>query len=135
MREFESLFAALMKSKFRSRFHLKGKDLAYLQDKGVPLILDHARDFLVKRLAPAMIPNDGKQTPYRGHPVFVAQHATACCCRACLHKWHGIEPGRELTADEQNYLIEVLGYWLKRELGCAGKSEEAGPKQMMLPGF
>ncbi len=25
--------------------------------------------------------NDGKQTPFRGHPVFTAQHATATCCR------------------------------------------------------
>lgn len=135
MPELEPLFAALSKSKFRSRFHLKGKDLLYLQDKGLPHILEHARDFIAKRLAPAIIQNDGKQTPYRGHPVFVAQHATACCCRGCLQKWHGIQAGRELTPDEQHYLIEVLRYWLDRELGRAGQSEETSPKQMTLPGF
>lgn len=135
MPELEPLFVALSKSKFRSRFHLAGKDLLYLQHKGLPHILVHARDFIAKRLAPAIIQNDGKQTPYRGHPVFVAQHATACCCRGCLQKWHGIQAGRALTAEEQHYLIEVLAYWLDRELKRADQAEESGPKQMTLPGF
>lgn len=56
-------------------------------------IRSHASDFVRTRLAPAQIPNDGKQTPMRGHPVFLAQHATGCCCRGCLYKWHRI-PGR-----------------------------------------
>lgn len=55
--------------------------------------LSHARDFVGKRLAPAVIENDGKQTPMRGHPVFIAQQATATCCRECLRKWHNIETG------------------------------------------
>jgi hypothetical protein len=67
------------------------------------------------RLAPASPPNDGKQTPFRGHPVFVAQHATATCCRTCLNKWHHIPAGRELTADEQGYAVAVIGEWLRRQ--------------------
>ena len=75
-------------------------------------VLAHAADFIAQRLAPADPRNDGKQTPFRGHPVFVAQHATATCCRGCLAKWHGIERGRTLTAAEQAYVIDVIGRWL-----------------------
>ncbi|MGY6277557.1 DUF4186 domain-containing protein [Methylomonas sp. MgM2] len=135
MRELDELFVALSHSDFRSKQHLKGKDLQYLYDKGMPLVLSHARDFIGKRLAPAVIANDGKQTPFRGHPVFVGQHATACCCRGCLQQWHGIAPGRELTADEQDYLIEVLAHWLNMELERFGQIPDLGPKQMSLPGF
>lgn len=137
MRELESLFQALAKSTFRSKFHLQGQDLQYLLDKGLPVILDHARDFIGKRLAPAVIINDGKQTPFRGHPVFVGQHATACCCRECLQKWHGIAGGRELTAMEQDYLVKVLAHWLVQEIERHGSGNQPDklPQQMMLPGF
>jgi len=135
MRELDELFAALSNSDFRSKQHLKGKDLQYLYDKGVPMVLSHARDFIAKRLAPAVIPNDGKQTPFKGHPVFVGQHATACCCRECLHKWHDIAPGRTLTAAEQDYLIRVLEYWFNRELSRSDRPKDPGPQQMTLPGF
>lgn len=135
MRELEPLFVALSNSDFRSKQRLKGKDLQYLYEKGIPLVLSHARDFIASRLAPAVIPNDGKQTPYKGHPVFVAQHATACCCRECLHKWHGIESGRVLTAEEQAYLVSVLAHWLTRELQRSEKPKDTGPQQLTLPGF
>jgi hypothetical protein len=116
VRDKEQLFAALAKSTFRGKFHLQAKDMQYLQAKGLPTILETARDFVGKRLAPALIPNDGKQTPYRGHPVFVAQHATACCCRGCLQKWHGIGQGRMLSDEEQHYVVEVLSHWLRQEM-------------------
>ena len=116
MRNPDELFTALSKSSFRSKFHLYGKDRTYLQTKGLPVVVDHARDFIKKRLAPAEIANDGKQTPYRGHPVFVAQHATACCCRGCLEKWHRIPKGRELTETEQAYIVTVLERWLQDEM-------------------
>ncbi|HSH73309.1 MAG TPA: DUF4186 family protein [Methylophilaceae bacterium] len=78
------------------------------------MVLSHAHDFISKRLAPAFIPNDGKQTPFRGHPVFVAQHATATCCRGCLEKWHRIAQGHELTPPQQAYVITVLERWLQQ---------------------
>lgn len=112
MRDIDELFAALAKSPFRSGFKLRDKDLAYLRQKGLSTVLDHAEDFIKSRLAPAVIANDGKQTPMRGHPVFVAQHATACCCRGCLQKWHHIPQGRELTLAEQAYIVVVLERWL-----------------------
>ncbi len=120
MRDLDELFAALAKSPFRSGFHLRGKDYTYLQEKGLGSVLTHAEDFISKRLAPAEISNDGKQTPMRGHPVFVAQHATACCCRGCLQKWHRIPLGRELTLEEQAYVVVVLERWLRQEVKKRG---------------
>lgn len=112
MRSLDDLFAALDRSAFRRSFQLRGKELAYLQDKGLQVVLSHADDFIEKRLAPAVIPNDGKQTPFRGHPVFVAQHATACCCRSCLEKWHRIAAGHALSEVEKAYIRSVLAHWL-----------------------
>ena len=109
------LFARLAKSDFRSRFHLTKKDKEYIAEKGLPTIQRHAEDFIAKRLAPAVIPNDGKQTPMRGHPVFLAQHATGCCCRGCFYKWHHIPAGRELTKEEQQYAVAVLMAWIETQ--------------------
>ena len=105
----------LSKSKFRASFHLKKKDIEYIQEKGWNIIKDHCFDFISKRLAPAIIENDGKQTPTHGHPVFVAQHACACCCRGCLNKWHRFKQGINLTYDEINEIVELLLVWLHRE--------------------
>lgn len=110
------LFHRLAQSKFRSKFRLTGNDIAYIHEKGLPVIRQHATDFIAKRLAPAVIPNDGKQTPMRGHPVFLAQHATGCCCRGCFSKWHHIPAGRQLTEAEQQYAVSVLMEWIERQL-------------------
>ena len=114
--DLSELFARLAQSSFRSRFHLSQKDRDYISQKGLSTIRSHARDFVAKRLAPAVIPNDGKQTPMRGHPVFLAQHATGCCCRGCFYKWHHIPPGRELTCEEQNYAVGVLMAWIEKQI-------------------
>jgi hypothetical protein len=92
---------------------LAPSEQAYLQDKGADTVAAHARDFAGRRLAPARPRKDGKQTPFRGHPVFVAQHATATCCRRCLAKWHGLPAGRALTEAEQAYVVAVLMRWLE----------------------
>ncbi|RHC15357.1 DUF4186 family protein [Lachnospira eligens] len=70
---------------------------------------------LMKREAPAVIPNDGKQTPMKGHSGFIAQHATATCCRECIRKWHKMKPGVELTQIQQDYLVDVIMKWIKKE--------------------
>lgn len=114
--DLSNLFARLAQSEFRSRFHLSAKDKEYITQKGIATIRRHAEDFIRKRLAPACIPNDGKQTPMRGHPIFIAQHATACCCRGCFMKWHHIPPGRELTPQEQQYAVAVLIEWINRQI-------------------
>ena len=112
----QNLFERLARSRFRSSFHLKEKDKEYVRKKGMDVIRSHARDFVKNRLAPAYIPNDGKQTPMRGHPIFLAQHATGCCCRGCLYKWHHIKPGTELTKEQQEYVVDVLMEWVRREM-------------------
>ncbi|WP_300255708.1 DUF4186 domain-containing protein [uncultured Alistipes sp.] len=112
----DSLFERLSRSAFRSRFRLRTTELDYIRAKGLATIRQHAGDFVRQRLAPAFPPNDGRQTPMRGHPVFVAQHATGCCCRGCLAKWHGIPAGRPLTEAEQAYVVEVLMAWIGRQM-------------------
>ena len=109
------LFQRLAQSAFRSGFHLGAAQRTYIEQKGWTTIRQHAADFVAKRLAPANIPNDGRQTPMRGHPVFLAQHATGCCCRGCFCKWHHIPAGRALTPEEQRYAVGVLMAWLHKE--------------------
>ncbi|MFF3905863.1 DUF4186 domain-containing protein [Streptomyces sp. NPDC001848] len=104
---------------FRAKFHLRGRDLATARLKGAATIRWHAYDLVAKRLAPAEPYKDGKQTPYRGHPVFVAQHATATCCRTCLKRWHGIPTGRELSRAERAYVVDVICRWIEREVAAA----------------
>jgi hypothetical protein len=107
---------ALSKSKFRSGFKLKEKEKEYIKEKGMDTIESHAYDFITKRLAPKEIINDGKQTPMKGHPVFIAQHATATCCRGCLYKWHQIRKEKELTQKEIKYVVDLIMEWIKRQL-------------------
>jgi len=113
--DIERVWDRLQRSVFRSNIQLNDKDLAYLHIKGLETVQAHARDFITGRLAPAFPAKDGKQTPWRGHPVFVAQHATATCCRGCLEKWHGITKGLPLNDSEQDYIVHVIMYWLKRQ--------------------
>ncbi len=106
----------LKKSRFRSNFNLKIKDIEYIDEKGLDKIREHAYDFINKRLAPSVILNDGKQTPMRGHPVFIAQHATATCCRGCLYKWHKIPEHKELSDNEKNYIVDLIMLWIKEQI-------------------
>lgn len=115
MQTVDEALAKLQKSKFRSGFHLDEKNVKYIDEKGFDVIRSHATDFVAKRLAPAEIPNDGKQTPMRGHPVFVAQHACACCCRGCLNKWYRVPQGRALTESEQRRIVNLLMVWIEKE--------------------
>ncbi len=114
--EYEVILSKLSKSKFRSSFHLSKKLKEYVNTKGMELIKNHAYDFINKRLKPKTIINDGKQTPMKGHPVFIAQHACACCCRSCLYKWHHIQPNKELTNKEVDYIVNLLLLWITNEI-------------------
>ncbi len=115
MRDIDQIFARLEKSAFRSRFRLGAREQNYLASTGLPAVLDHARRFVDERLAPANPHNDGKQTPFKGHPAFIAQHATATCCRSCLEKRHAIPRGHDLTADQRDHVVAVLKQWLETE--------------------
>ena len=122
MRSLDDVFAALAGSEFRRRFGLAERERAYLRARGLDTVLAHARRFVLERLAPAAPENDGKQTPMRGHPVFVAQHATGTCCRGCLRKWHGIAGGRALSAAEVDHVVGAIGRWI-RERHQVGEEE------------
>lgn len=127
MRPLDDLFAALSRSTFRRKFQLNKADAAYLREHGLERVMRHAADFIATRLAPANPKNDGKQTPYRGHPVFVGQHATATCCRGCLAKWHGIPKGKSLDDGEQAHVLAVLRRWLE------GQETGTGPSDQLFP--
>ena len=111
----EEILYRLSLSKFRSSFHLTKYMKEYINEKGLDVIESHAYDFINTRLKPSYIKNDGKQTPMKGHPVFIAQHACACCCRGCLEKWHHIPKGKELTNEEIDYIVSLLMTWIERE--------------------
>ena len=107
---------SLKKSKFRSKFKLSQKDRDYITAKGLETIQDHAYQFINSRIAPDYPKNDGKQTPMRGHPVFIAQHATATCCRKCIQKWHGIGKGRALGEAEVDFIVVLIMEWIERQV-------------------
>ena len=113
MIDLDEAFRRLGASAFRRKFRLQGRELAYLQTWGLPHVMKQAEELIRKRVAPAEPLNDGRQTPWRNHPVFVAQHATATCCRGCLEKTHEIEKGHALTEDELLYVLAVIERWLE----------------------
>lgn len=112
----EKTMERLSYSTFRSKFVLSDKDRAYARSKGKTTIDRHACELLRSRVGAANPVKDGKQTPWRGHPVFTAQHATATCCRGCIEKWHHIPRGRELTDEEIRRLADLIMVWIERDL-------------------
>lgn len=115
MIDLDEAFHRLGLSAFRRKFRLQGKDLAYLQTWGLAHVMKQAADIIEKRLAAAEPKNDGRQTPWRNHPVFVAQHATATCCRGCLQKTHEIPKGVALSEEQKAYVLRVIERWLAGE--------------------
>lgn len=116
MHAIDIILEKLSKSKFRSSFKLREKDFVYIDKVGIKEIANHAHEFINKRLKPQYIENDGKQTPMKGHPVFIAQHATATCCRSCLYKWHHIKKDKELTELEIKYIVNVIMRWINIQI-------------------
>ena len=111
----KNIFDRLSKSKYRSSFHLKDNDILYIEDKAINKIRNHAYDFVTKRLADTSNVTDGKQTPMKGHPVFIAQHATGTCCRRCLEKWHHISKNKNMTDDDIKYVVDIIMSWIEKE--------------------
>ena len=108
----DEVFRRLAGSRFRQKFGLRGRELAYLQTWGMEKVMRDAEKLIGERVAPAAPRNDGRQTPWGNHPVFVAQHATATCCRGCLEKVHEIEKGHALTAEEMGHVLGAIRRWL-----------------------
>ncbi|GBR38976.1 hypothetical protein AA11826_1923 [Komagataeibacter oboediens DSM 11826] len=116
------LWERLAYSRFRARFHLGAKEREYLATRGLPEVMTHAADFIATRLAPAHPEKDGRQTPWRGHPVFIAQHATGTCCRGCVAKWHAMPAGQPLDATQQAYILSVIQEWIRRDATATPQS-------------
>lgn len=131
MRDIAQALNRLSQSTFRQRFKLGAKDRSYVRAKGREAVREHARDFIASRLGPAHPSNDGKQTPMRGHPVFIAQHATATCCRGCLEKWHGIGMGRALSETEQAHVLSVIETWLDAAMPAGADAHPPSPDAVL----
>lgn len=114
MTDIETVLAALAASDYRKRYKLSTADKSQLRIAGMAKVMKQAAEIIGKQIAPERPVNDGTQTPQKGHPVYVAQHATATCCRRCLAKWHAIDSGHELTPDEKAHILAVLRRWLER---------------------
>ena len=118
------IFDKLAKSKFRSRFKLKEKEHNYIITKTIEIIRQQATDFINKRLADKYPKNDGKQTPMKNHPVFIAQHATATCCRTCLFKWHKISKNKVLSKIETEYIVNIIMIWIDKQINFYNKEDK-----------
>lgn len=120
MDKLTNILIKLRTSNFRNSFHLRQKEFEYISEKGIDKIKSHTYDFVNSRLKNISTFKDGKQTPMRGHPAFIAQHATATCCRECLQKWHHIEKTHLLQENEINYIVSVIMAWIKDEIITKG---------------
>jgi hypothetical protein len=100
---------------FRAKFRLRPRERATVETRGLATMRAHADEIIAQRLAPAEPAKDGKQTPYGGHPVFVAQHATATCCRSCLQREHGIPKAVALDRAQRDYVVAVITRWIERQ--------------------
>ncbi len=107
----QEVLAKLERSRFRRKFRLSENDIEYIQRKTVEVMYDHAEGFIRERLR-EYPRNDGKQTPWKGHPVFIAQHATATCCRGCMAKWHNIPKNVVMDEEQIAYVRDIIMTWM-----------------------
>ncbi len=106
----------LKTSKFRSSFHLRKYMLKYIDEKGLDIIEKHCDEFINNNLKIYNEEKDGHQTPTKNHPVFIAQHATATCCRECIEKWYHIPKEKELNESEIKCIKAIIMEWIKSDI-------------------
>lgn len=104
----------LKKSRFRQKLGLSEFEKRKIREAGILTLVDQIRDIILSKLNNPIV--DGKQTPYYGNPIFKAMHATACCCRKCLFKWHRIPTYRDLSEEEICYVSDLIYRWIKKQL-------------------
>ena len=80
--------------------------------RGITTVRRHAEELVERRLAPAQPRNDGPSDALRGHPVFVAQQATATCCRTFLQRPDDFPAGHALDDAEQGYVVGAICRWI-----------------------
>lgn len=106
----------LSRSAFRGRFKLNEEMRSLVEQNGLQVLRDFALNRVATCLAPANPPNDGHQTPLKGHPVFLAQHATATCCRTCLNHWWRVTVGVEMTIEQQIKIVNLQMAWIEMQM-------------------
>ena len=115
-KEWNELKQKLEASGRLKKFVLGEPEREYVTSRGMDILRLHATDFVNKRLAPENPKNDGRQTPTKGHPVFIAQHATGCNDRDGLVEFFGIEKGRALTDEEVEKVVDAILRWIEENL-------------------
>lgn len=116
--EWSKLLEKVAESDYRAEIDLGPEDMDYVNSRGFDMMVRHAHDFVERRLGPARPRNEGKQTPLKGHPLFLAQHATGADSRAALSEYHGIAEGKKLSRQQMDYVTDVVLRWLEERLAA-----------------
>ena len=106
----------LSKNKDLSQFKLGDAEIEYVTSRGIEILRLHATDFIQKRIAPADPKNDGHQTPAKGHPVFIAQHACGCHDRDAVEKFFSFKKGKKLNEGEVTLIVNVIIDWIEEQV-------------------
>ena len=114
--DWNALKKKLAKDGRLEKFALGDPEKEYVTSRGMDILRLHATDFVNKRIAPALPKNDGRQTPAKGHPVFIAQHATGCNDRESLEQFFGIKKGKELTGAQVDKVVDAILRWIEEHL-------------------
>ena len=107
-KKIEEVFSKLNKTGRISNFSLGDAEIEYVSSRGIEILRLHATDFIQKRIAPKEPKNDGHQTPAKGHPVFLAQHACGCNDRDSVEQFFGFKKGSLLKEKEVNLIVDVI---------------------------
>ncbi len=116
--DWRKLLEKVAKCDYRAEIDLGAEDIEYINSRGFDMMIKHAQDFVERRLGPARPRNEGKQTPLKGHPLFLAQHATGSDSRRALSEYHGIAEGKELSRQQIDYVTDVVLRWLEERLAA-----------------
>ena len=115
-KKIEEVFSKLNKTGRISNFSLGDAEIEYVSSRGIEILRLHATDFIQKRIAPKEPKNDGYQTPAKGHPVFLAQHACGCNDIDSVEQFFGFKKGSLLKEKEVNLIVDVIVSWLEDQI-------------------
>lgn len=114
--EWKKLKDKLRKDGRFEKFVLGESEREYVTSRGMDILRLHATDFVNKRLASANPNNSGRQTPTKGHPVFIAQHAMGCNDREGLMAYYDIPMNEPLTKEQEEMIVELILRWIEENL-------------------
>ena len=105
----------------------------YARRKGKTKLKEKVAKHLGNAVGTAQPFNDGRQTPFGSiekplrNPIHYAQHAVAACCRKCIKHWHGIDPGRDLSGSEIQYLTDLVMCYIEEKIPDLAEDSIAVP--------